>query len=38
LDASSVKYFNHSNCVPSPLNPRLDATQVWVEFPRLVIN
>ena len=35
---SIVKYFNHSNSVLSPLNPRLDATQVWVEFPLLVIN
>jgi hypothetical protein len=33
-----VKYFNHSNSVLSPLNSRLDFTQVWVEFPPLVIN
>jgi len=33
-----VKYYNYSNSVLSPLNPILDATQVWVEFPLLVIK
>jgi len=37
-DVSIVKYFNHRNSVFSPLNPKLDVTQVWVEFPPLVIN